>query len=355
MTFMGNHQHNSEDASSFDVVVVGAGPIGLETAYALSEKGHSVVVLDAGAVGSQIMRFPPTVRFFSSPERIAIANVPLESVAQEKTSREEYLAYLRSVVTLRGLSVRTYEEVTGVTGESGDFRVATKTSSGQTRSISCGSVVLAIGGTATSRKLGSPGEDLPHVRREMDDPHRYFQRTVLVVGGKNSAAESALRIWRCGGRVILSTRRSELYEKIKYWIRPELDVLVRNGSIDARFMTEISAIHSDGVDLRSTVTGEVHRVEVDDVLLQIGYNSDPHIFKALGCTLSGEEQSVQHDPATMETSVAGIYVAGTAVAGTQGSFQVYIENSHVHSTRIAAHLSGQSAPETPVLPELPEA
>ncbi len=352
---MANHSQIQERASAFDVVVVGAGPIGLETAYALGKKGHSVLVVDAGAVGSQIMRFPPTVRFFSSPERIAIAGVPLESVAQEKTSREEYLAYLRSVVALRDITVRTYEEVTEVTGQSGDFTVSTQTSSGAVRTLTCGAVVLAVGGTATSRSLGSPGEDLPHVRREMDDPHRYFQRTVLVVGGKNSAAESALRIWRCGGRVILSTRRKELYEKIKYWIRPELDVLVRNGSIDARFMTEVSAIHSDGVDLRSTVTGEVSRVAVDDVLLQIGYDSDPRIFKALGCELCGDEQSVQHDPATMQTSVPGIYVAGTAIAGTQGSFQVYIENSHVHGRRIAAHLSGECVPETPVLPELPEA
>ena len=349
------HQHSSSKASSCEVVVIGAGPIGLEAAYEIGLKGHSVVVVDAGAIGAQIMRFPPTVRFFSSPERIAIAGVPLDSVAQEKTSREEYLAYLRSVVRLRDITVRTYEEVTDITGESGNFTLKTKTASGTLHSISCSSVVLAVGGTATSRRLECPGEDLPHVRREMDDPHRYFQRTVLVVGGKNSAAESALRIWRCGGKVILSTRRSELYKKIKYWIRPELDVLVRNGSIDARFMTEVSAIHSDGVDLKSTETGEVDRIQVDDVLLQIGYESDPYLFKALGCALCGEEQSVQHDPLTMETSVPGIYVAGTAIAGTQGSFQVYIENSHVHSQRIASHLSGESAPDTPVLPELPEA
>ena len=341
--------------TTVDVAIVGAGPIGLETAAAVRRTGRTVLNLDRGPIGSQVVDFPPTVRWFSGPERIAIAGVPLETVAQEKATREEYLAYLRTVVGLLDLKVRTFETVEAIDGEQGRFTLRTLTRAGRLRTVEAAAVVLAIGGTARHRRLEVPGEDLPHVHREVGEPHWAHGRRVVVVGGKNSAADSALRLWRAGAAVTMAYRGPAVHPRIKYWIRPELEACIRSGLIQARFGVEPTEITRDGIALRHIESGESSFEPADDILLQIGYEADGSMFQALGCRLEGEQAAVAHDPETMETSIPGVYVAGTAVAGTQGSFQVYIENSHVHAARIAAALSGSAPPPTPELPELPEA
>ena len=337
-----------------DVLIVGAGPIGLEVAVELRRRGLKTINVDRGALASQVMAFPPGIRFFSSPERIAIAGVPLQTVEQEKASREEYLTYLRSVADLYDLSVRTYETVRAINGDRGNFTVHTHTLGGAERCIEADTIVLAVGGTARPRRLGIPGEDLPHVSSEVGEVHRFHKRRVLIIGGKNSAAESALRIWRARGQVAMCVRAAELHPRIKYWLRPELEVLLRNSFIQGLFSTRPVEILPDRVILESVDGGERFELDVDDVLLQIGYEADPTLFTDLGCQLDGDTRRVVHDPDTMETTVAGAFVAGTAVAGTQGRFEIYIENSHIHATRIAAHLAGEPVPETPRLPELPE-
>ncbi|MCH2160900.1 MAG: NAD(P)-binding domain-containing protein [Phycisphaerales bacterium] len=338
-----------------DVLIVGAGPIGLEVAVALRNRGLNTLNVDRGALASQIMAFPPGIRFFSSPERIAIAGVPLQTVNQEKATREEYLAYLRSVALMHELPLRTHEEVVGVEGSKGDFSVRTRTLGGVNRTLHAEMIVLAVGGTAGPRQLGIPGEELPHVSSEVGEVHRFFKRRVLVIGGKNSAAESALRIWRAQGHVALCSRSAELHPRIKYWIRPELEVLLRNNFIRGHFSTRPVEILPDRVVLEHVDTAERSELVVDDVLLQIGFEADPTLFNLLGCRLDGETRRVTHDPDSMETTVPGVFVAGTAIAGTQGRFEIYIENSHVHAARIAAHMMGEPPPETPRLPELPEA
>ncbi len=342
-------------ATSVQVAVVGAGPIGLETAAALSRRGCNTLTLDRGPIGSQIVDFPPTARWFSGPERIAIAGVPLETTTQEKATREEYLAYLRTVVGLLRLPVRTFESVERIEGERGDFVLHTRTRSGLDRRVRAEDVVLAVGGTARHRRLGIPGEDLPHVRREVGEPHWGHGRRVVIVGGKNSAADSAIRLWRAGADVTISYRGAGVYPRIKYWIRPELESCIRSGIIGARFGTVPERITAAGVHLRSTENDHSEFLPADDVLLQIGYEADGSMFESVGCRLVGDERAVEHDADTMATSVPGVYVAGTAIAGTQGSFQVYVENSHVHAERIAAAITGGSPPPTPALPELPEA
>ncbi|MAD78976.1 MAG: thioredoxin reductase [Planctomycetaceae bacterium] len=339
-----------------DVLIVGAGPIGLETAAELQRRGIRTLNLDRGPIGSQVVNFPPGVRWFSGSERIAIAGVPLETTTQEKATREDYLSYLRMVVGLFKLPVRTFESVESVepARDGAGFMVRTRTRSGLQRRIQAGRIVLAIGGTARHRRLEIPGEDLPHVRREVGEPHWGHGRRVLVVGGRNSAADSAIRLWRAGARVTISYRGPEVHPRIKYWLRPELASCIRSGLIDARFGTVPVEITPNGAVLEHVERGDREDVLADDVLMQIGYEADGSLFEAIGCRLDGDEMAVVHDPETMETSVPGIHVAGTAVAGTQGRFQVYIENSHIHAVRIAAAMSGEAAPATPVLPELPE-
>ena len=339
-----------------DVLIVGAGPIGLETAAELQRRGIETLNLDRGPIGSQVVNFPPGVRWFSGSERIAIAGVPLETTTQEKATREDYLSYLRMVVGLFKLPVRTFESVESVTptGDTAGFTIETRTRSGLSRRIRARRIVMAIGGTARHRRLEIPGEDLPHVRHEVGEPHWGHGRRVLVVGGRNSAADSAIRLWRAGARVTISYRGPEVHPRIKYWLRPELASCIRSGLIQAKFGTVPVEITPHGAVLEQVESGDREQVLADDVLMQIGYEADGSLFEAIGCRMGGEALAVVHDEETMETSVPGIHVAGTAVAGTQGRFQVYIENSHIHAIRIAASMSGESPPATPVLPELPE-
>jgi thioredoxin reductase (NADPH) len=346
--------HDLHARTTTDTLVIGAGPIGLETAVALTRRGVETLVVDRGPVGAQIVDFPPGIRWFSGPERIAIAGVPLETITQEKATREEYLAYLRAVVRQFDLALRTFESVESIARDGGGFVVATRTRSGLVREISATRVVLAVGGTARHRSLGVPGEDLPHVRREVGEPHWGLGRRVLVVGGRNSAADSAIRLWRAGASVMIAYRGEGVYPRIKYWIRPELEACLRSGLIAARFRTVPTEIGPGFVRLQSLDDGATETIAVDDVLLQIGYEADGSLFETIGCRVEGETRAVWHDPQTMETSVPGLYVAGTAVAGTQGRFTVYIENSHIHALRIAAAIAGESAPPDPTLPELPE-
>src|SRR3954470_8198858 len=189
------HPHvmsSGENQLTTDIVIVGAGPIGLELAVAFKRAGVDYIQFDAKQIGYTISSFPPQTRFFSSNDRIAIAGVPLQTPDQNKCTREQYLAYLRTVVQQFDLRVNTYERVVGIERGREGFIVTTRPAARERR-YGCRRLVLATGGTATSRTLGIPGENLPHVSSRLDDPHVYFRKRLLIVGGKNSAIETALR------------------------------------------------------------------------------------------------------------------------------------------------------------------
>ncbi len=338
--------------TSLDVLVVGAGPIGVETAIALAAEGRSVAVVDSGPVGATIARtFPPHTRWFSSPERLEMRGHRIHTATQEKLTGEEYLAYLRGVVDICHVDVRTYARVIAIAGAQGDFQVTTRTPAGREDVLTARHLVLATGGTDRPRTLGIPGEDLPHVHHYLGDPHRFFGRRVLVVGGRNSAAESALRLTRIGADVALSYRGPEVARSIKFWLRPEIDALLAEGVITGYLPSELAAISPQEVDLAD---GRV--VPVDDVLLQIGFEQDPEIFRMAGVALRDEPgRPPSVDPATMQTNVPGVFVVGTATAGTQDRFGIYVENCHQHADRVAAHLAGRPAPAPVPDRPLPEA
>src|SRR5688572_23060180 len=238
---------------SMQVVIVGAGPIGLEMAAALKQARIPYLHFDARQIGHTISWFAPQTRFFSSNERIAIAGVPLQTADQNKATREEYLAYLRGVVQQFDLRVNTYEPVTeiervAVSGDDG-FVLTTGPAAGP-RTYRVRRLVLATGGTDRPRRLNIPGEDLPHVSHYFDDPHKYFRKRVLIVGGKNSAVEAALRCHHAGAHVSLSYRRSGLPAKsIKYWLMPEISGLITSRRMPAYFGTVPRRITGGAVEL----------------------------------------------------------------------------------------------------------
>ncbi len=214
---------------SHHVAIIGAGPIGLELAVALKQAGIDYVQLDAGQIGSTIQWYPPLMLFHSSSDRLALAGLPIQTANQQKVTREEFLAYLRAFVQHFGLTVRTYERVENVRRlPEGGFLLETRAVDGE-HGYRADSIVLAIGAMHAPRLLNVPGEDLPHVSHYLGDPHKYFGKRLLIVGGRNSAVEAAVRCQRAGAGVTISYRQDDFDPKVvKFWLLPEVRALIRD-------------------------------------------------------------------------------------------------------------------------------
>lgn len=329
--------------ASHRVAIIGAGPIGLELAVALKQAGIDYVQFDAGQIGSTIEWYPIDMLFHSSSDRVGIAGVPIQTADQQKVKREEYLAYLRAVVLQFGLQVRTYERVVDVERrDDGRFLLRTEAVDGAHETL-VDNVVLAIGAMHAPRTLGIPGEELPHVTHYFRDPHTYFGKRLLVVGGRNSAVEAAVRCQRAGADVTLAYRRSDFDAKVvKFWLLPEIKALMRDNRVRFLPRTTPVEIGRGTVTLADCVTGATQVVDADFVLLMTGYRQDATLFEKLGVAQQGDDRQPVYDRATMETNVPGVFIAGTAVAGTPPrKVTVIVETCHVHIPRIVAALQGR--------------
>lgn len=333
-----------------DVLLVGAGPIGLELAVALKQAGVDYTHLEAGQLAQTITWYPKQTRFFSSPERIAIAGVALVTPDQTKATREQYLAYLRGVAQQFDLDVRTFEKVVGIDRrpDSGRFLVTTHRG-GEPQQYLANHVVLAVGDMHMPRMLHIPGEDLPHVSHYFDEPNMFFGKRLLIVGGRNSAVEAALRCHRAGAMVSISYRQPHFdATSVKYWLLPEIESLIKHGKIAFFPNTRPTRITPAAVDLAPTGEAAVSGkrvIDADFVLLLTGYQQDTTLFELAGIELEGENRAPAIDPQTMMTNVPNLYVAGTAAAGTQNRFRLFIENCHIHVTRIVKAITGVEPPE----------
>jgi thioredoxin reductase (NADPH) len=283
---------------------------------------------------------------------IGAGPIGIELAVRLKATREEYLTYLRAVVLQFDLPIETYQRVTSLVRRSdGAFDVTTRGRDGERVRVA-GKVILAIGDMHRPRLLAVTGEDLPHVSHYFGDPHLYFRRRVLIVGGRNSAVEAAIRCVRVGAEVTLSYRGADLDDPhIKFWLLPELRALVRDRRMTFLPRTAIREIRPDAVILEP---GD-QRLDPDFVLLLTGYEQERTLFEEAGVTLAGPARKPRFDERTMETDVPNLYIAGTAAAGTQASStKEFIETSHVHVDRIVAALTGANVPATPPAYELPE-
>ncbi len=332
---------------STDIALIGAGPLGIEMAVALKGAGLSYRHFEANQIGATMQWWAPGTRWFSSNERISIAGVPLETPQQEKATREEYLAYLRGVVLQFKLEIETYTRVTHLSRKGEFFILKTRrfmrgTLYGEETIHRARHVILSIGGTEAPNLLNIPGEQLPHVSHYFQDPHTYFGRNLLIVGGRNSAVEAALRSYRAGAKVHFNYRGAEVDAKdIKFWLYPVFSSLVKSGKIVGHFGSVPIEITPEHVVLKDAHSGKAERVPADFVLLLTGYRADMGLAKAAGVALGGEQDVPRFDPETMQTTVPGVYVIGTAIAGTQRRYKVFLENCHVHVDRVIGHLTGK--------------
>jgi thioredoxin reductase (NADPH) len=337
--------NSNQFTASAQVIIVGAGPIGLELAATLKRAKIDYLHFDARQIGYTISWWPRNTRFFSTTERIEIAGIPAPSTTQGRLTGEEYLAYLRSIIEQLDLQIHTYEPVTDIQRLESGFQVKTNPLSGERR-YRCQNVVLATGDMHAPNKLGIPGEDLPHVSHYFRDPHDYFRKRLLVVGGRNSAVEAALRCWRAGSQVAISYRKAEFDSKIvKHFLLPDLLAQIEQGTIAFLPQTipvEVTPEHTILECLEEGhPNGEFIVQPMDFVLLATGFVADMSLFQRAGVNLLGDECAPEYNPENMETNVPGLYVAGTAVAGSQKRYKLFIENSHVHVAKIMASLTGQ--------------
>jgi len=320
------------------VAIIGAGPIGLELAVALKQQGIDYVQIDAGQIGSTIEWYPPQMLFHSSSDRLALAGLPIQTANQQKITKEEFLAYLRALVQNFGLTVRTYERVEKLQRlPEGGFSLQTRGVDGE-HAYRADYVVLAIGAMHAPRLINLPGEDLPHVSHYLGDPHKYFAKRLLIVGGRNSAVEAAVRCQRAGADVTISYRREDFDPKVvKFWLLPEVRALIRDGKV--RFLPNTSVVE---IRRGTVLLSPEQEVAADFVLLMTGYRQDTTLFDMIGVELAGPAREPVHDPDTMETNVPGVFIAGTAVAGTPPrKVAVIVETCHVHVPRIVAAISGR--------------
>ncbi|WP_263383857.1 YpdA family putative bacillithiol disulfide reductase [Granulicella arctica] len=323
-----------------DLVVIGAGPTGLACAIDAQRAGFSVVLIDKGCLCNSLFHYPAHMTFFTTPELLEIGNMPFSSPNQ-KPNRNEALEYYRKVAEHYALDVRQYETVLSVAGSDGEFVVHTEDRFGRRIEHGARKIVVSTGYYDLPNYLAIPGEELSKVKHYYHEPHPYFGLNVLVIGGKNSAAIAALDLWRHGARVTLVHRGAEMHRHVKYWILPDINNRVANGEIKAYFKSTVANITEDTVTL-ATPDGE-KTIPNDFVFALTGYHPDFEFIERLGVKLDeANDRCPICDPATLESNVAGIYLAGVIVAGERTN-EIFIENGRFHGKLIADSLTEKLA------------
>ena len=363
-----------------DVIVVGAGPSGLATAIAAKTHGLDYLVLEKGVLVNSIFHFPPQMVFFTTPELLEIGGLPFVS-SYNKPTRAEALTYYRKVVDRYDLQIAFDEQVLAVTRDDAEqaFEVETRSSKGVRRVRLARHVIFAIGYYDHPVRLDILGEDLPHVHHYYAEPHRHYRQRVIVVGGGNSSAEAALELYRCGAHVTLVHRHPALKRTIKYWVRPDIENRIKEGSIAARFNSCVIEIRPTSVlvqaipDAAATADDEaararelaadadashapaatviapapgrgagtiVEELAADAVYLLTGYRADSELLCRAGIRLN-ERDAPMLDPETFETNVPGLFVAGGAIAG-KDTGTVFIENGRFHGEKISEVIASRA-------------
>jgi thioredoxin reductase (NADPH) len=314
-----------------DVLIVGAGPSGLATAIAARQQGLDYAIVEQGVLVNSIFNFPVHMVFFTTPELLEIGGLPLVSPF-DKPTRLEALRYYRRVVDAYQLQIAFEEKVVEIEREpDGTFVVTTATPRGVSRVREARAVVLAIGYYDLPNYIDVPGEDLPHVSHYYDDAHPYYRKRVVIVGGKNSAAEAALELFRGGAHVTLVHRHATLGDSIKYWVRPDIENRITEGSIAARFETCVAEITPTAV----VVTGPGGREEIpaEQVFLLTGYHADDDLMRRAGIAVDDRTLRPELNAETFETNVPNLFIAGGAIAGKQTG-SIFIENGRFHGEKI---------------------
>ncbi len=317
--------------NKYDVLIVGAGPIGLACGIEARQWNHSHIIIEKGCLVNSIFNYPTNMTFFSTSDRLEIGEVPFISHGY-KPSRREALEYYRRVAGSWKLQVKIYEKVTGVAGEPGNFEVHTTKSHYFAKTV-----IIATGYYDNPNLLNVQGESLPKVKHYYDEPHPYAYQKVAVIGAGNSAVDVALELYRVGAEVTLIVREAELKDAIKYWVKPDIENRIREKAIEAYFNSSVLRIGEKDIEFK-TPEG-VKKISNDFVFAMTGYHSDFDFLKRVGVQLADDEYlSPVYNPDTFETIRKGIYLAGVVCGGMETS-RLFIEYSREHAAAIFNHMT----------------
>ncbi len=312
----------------FDLIIIGAGPIGMATAIEAQQKGLNYLVLEKGCLVNSLYKYPTNMTFFSSSENLEIGAVPFLS-NNVRPTRPEALEYYRRVQTSHQLQIHLFEEVTSLEKVDHQFEVVTTKDA-----YTAASVVIATGFFDFANLLQIEGEQLPKVIHYYDDPHFYAFSNVVVVGAANSAIDAALQTYRKGANVTLIMREGAISDRVKYWVKPDIENRIKEGAIAVHYESELLEITPKSVKFKNQV-GEVVEIDNDFVLAMTGYHPNYAFLEAAGVQLT--DQIPFYDPQTNETNVEGLYLAGV-ICGGKITNEWFIENSIIHAERIVGDI-----------------
>lgn len=314
---------------TYDSIIIGAGPSGLSVAIEAQRAGLKYCVIEKGSIVNSIQHFPAEMTFFSTPELLEIGNIPFTS-AQMRPTRTEGLEYYTRVADFFKLELKLFEKVISISKSDDEISVITTKGQYLTKNI-----VLATGYYDNPNMLNIPGEELPKVSHFYSEPYQFYRQHVAVIGAKNSAAIAALELYRHGAKVTLIHRGDMLSDKIKYWVLPDIENRIKEGSITAMFNTTVTRILPNKLELIQD--GTSIEIPNDFVFAMTGYHPDYGFLKSIGISLDEDASAPMHNPETLETNVKGVYVAGSIVAGKNNN-KIFIENGRLHGKMIISSI-----------------
>jgi thioredoxin reductase (NADPH) len=314
----------------YSILIIGGGPIGLACALEAKKAKLPYLVVEKGTLVNSLFNYPVNMTFFSTSERLEIGNIPFVST-NAKPTRAEALEYYRRVAVANKLNIHLFEEVKSVRKSRAQKKPAFTVVTEKAR-YTADNIIIATGFYDIPYLLNVPGEDLPKVKHYYDDPHYYAFQKVLVVGASNSAVDAALETWRKGAEVTMLIRGPEVGRRVKYWVRPDIDNRIREGSIKAYFKSSVVAIKPDEVII-NTPEGKKHLAN-DWVIAMTGYQPNLAFLKKIGIRLSRDQVcKPEYNEKTHESNVPGVYLAGV-ICGGMNTHRLFIENSRVHARNI---------------------
>lgn len=324
-----------ESPEPIDVLIVGAGPTGLACGIEAKRAGFNLLIVEKGCLVNSLFNYPPGMTFFTSRERLEIGNIPLPSL-NVKPTRAEAIEYYRCVAEHYRLPIHYHERVQSVQRKGSGFSVQVEGRWSRTESYYPKYVILATGYYDLPNCLGIPGEELPHVSHYYSDAHAFFNQKVVVIGAANSAAVSALDLFRHGANVTMIHRGHEVSRHIKYWIKPDLLNRIKENSIRALFDCQVRQITPDHLCVQNA-SGETFHVEADYIFILTGYHPDFDLIRSTGVDLDPVTLRPRCNPETWETNVPGLYLAGVIIAG-RNTNEIFIENGRFHGKQIVKDL-----------------